>query len=352
MANTLKTYYEEKAHWDKLTTRYDENADVIATYRYPCEELTFPYTALIWIMVDFYKEYYLKDVEGFEAPRFSSASRAFWKRAKQSPMYQYEKRNSTSLRQTPKSICRNLINIYKEIEEKGYNLAKPVPIAENFMGDMVTLKGAKRIAVLLAFGEKWISVKETDRNTLENIKDEEQKEMLCRNHTRTIFNSMGDMPYVKELMSIYDQHAQSEEILTFKATLDHLISLVEELDRQEGAAILKTIDNYLKPLINSMDIMNPQKCGIVIKSEVEIIEYLYRRRMDIMYIIINDSQVDRLQKDYAGSPLQISKARSKEDIISIAKSTGISEIWIEAGLKEQLAIEEGELLKVKTFNYK
>ncbi|MBN2562040.1 MAG: hypothetical protein JXQ75_14030 [Phycisphaerae bacterium] len=325
-------FYQEKPYGDPVARRFEEGARQIVRYRMPCVELTYPYTPLTWLMVDFLTGYYLNDVEGCDQD-----SDAFWARAESAPLYQYEIIVNRSSAERSRAVLRNVVAIYKAITSRGFNLAKPVPVTENSLGEIVPLKGAKRIAALLTLGVDWVHVLEYDRNTLARLKPGQEK-TSCINHTEIIFSALADLPAVKVLMTRYNQYSRWEDSSGRKRVLALLRDLIREDRREHNHSMLMRSDSPVVPIGSSLDRVSSRSIALLIENEVELIEWSYLRRLCTKFIVTRSKLVRRMEHVLPGPDFHVLVCRSRGQIISAAKTWACGEIWAPRRIVDRFAL--------------
>ncbi len=319
-SNKLNYFYKELPYGDPNAARFEEGATNIAYYQMPCIELTYPYTVLTWIMVDFLTAYYLSDKDGYEAN-----SSLFWQRAKTSALYQYEIRVNNSSQEYAQLICHNIIKTYKSIEKNGYNLAKPVPIAENPQQEMVAVKGAKRIAVLLSFGFDWVTVLEYDPNTFVKIAPEQDK-ITCVNHAKLIFKHLGDIPSVKVIKSRYKMYKHWKSNSGKEIILKKIQAIASKND-----FLKNTLDIHIKypniiSLVNELDPLTPNRVALIINQEIDLIIWLYRRNLCHIFIISEESLYAHLKELNNFTEIKFIK-KNTIGLDDMCLANKIQEIW-------------------------
>ena len=297
----INYYFEEKPYWDKEATRFEENGKKVARYRMPCVALTIPYTPLTWLMANFIHSYYLSDKGSLEGGRGGiwkkkRESTIFWKRAFHSGIYQYELRINSSPDRKVKKVLENVIEIYRKISQKGFNTAKPVPVTENIRGEIVPLKGAKRIASLLALGVEWVPVLEYDRTTLQQIPPE-QNETACINHSELIFGQLTDLAEVQSLKLTYDYWNTFSNSFGWFTGRGALTDLVIREGRENHHNELLQGKGTLTKYVDTLDLVSPPLIAMVLGSEVEFVLWLLKRAIQSIFIIFF--------RDYSGVVLTV-----------------------------------------------
>ncbi|QFY88687.1 hypothetical protein D5125_03880 [Magnetovirga frankeli] len=276
-------YYQERGYGDPNARRFEEGARRIAFYNYPCVALTYPYTPLTWLMVEFIAHYYLADPVGFE-----TADEAFWKRAESSSLYQYEQRVNRSAGDYCRRIAANVVEIYRRIIGDGFNLAKPVPVAENPDGVIVPLKGAKRIAALIALGVETVPVAEFATDTLSSI-SEKQSRTSCVDHATLIFDRLGELPAVRALETQY-RFALDEAA---DARRGRLLGELEKVMKEFGrSSAYRSLVEREVPFSNEASRSGPVRLrtsDLIIEREVEAIVWLIRRRQPLRVAVLDPS---------------------------------------------------------------
>ena len=86
-----------------------------------------------------------------------------------------------------------------------------VPVATNLKGEIVPLKGARRIAVCMALGELMIPVKEHEVNL--EFFSENKKELFVNDYLKIIDKHFSDLPEVWFIVTQYrlEQDSRSSE---------------------------------------------------------------------------------------------------------------------------------------------
>lgn len=276
-------YYQERGYGDPNARRFEEGARGIALYNYPCVALTYPYTPLTWLMVEFITHYYLADPDGFEA-----ADEAFWKRAESSSLYQYEQRVNRSGGDYCRRIASKVVEIYRQIIGDGFNLAKPVPVAENPDGVIVPLKGAKRIAALIALGVEMVPVAEFATDTLSSI-SEKQSRTTCIDHSTLIFDRLGELPAVRALETQYRFALDEVPGAHRGRLLGELEKVMEAFGR--SSAYRSLVEREV-PFSNEALRSGPLRLrttDLIIGREVEAIVWLVRRRQPLRVAVLDPS---------------------------------------------------------------
>lgn len=335
----LKYYSEEKGYGDKEAVRFEKGAVELCLYRMNCEDLTYPYTALTWLMIDFLKEYYLKNTAGFE-----SESDEFWEEADTSAFAQYELLVNSNGIDKARHYCRNIVSIYKKFAKEGYNLAKPVPVTRNRKDEIVALKGAKRIAALVTYGFDWVPVMEFDRRTLSRV-PWRQRKISCVDHASLIFDKMSHIPYVQKLKEQYQVQKQS---VTNDNTVSVLRSLCSTFKRTDHVKLLLTKKQPILNLVSSMDLLRPPKISIVITDNVELLEWFYLRKINVHMIICNPELSSNLEPLNFGNRLTVSVNIDQSESIKCAVDHGSAQLWHlgDGGLKSE---SESEEIEIKTY---
>ncbi|MFC2087679.1 hypothetical protein ACFLSA_05930 [Bacteroidota bacterium] len=338
---TIKQYYEVKEYGDKQAVRFEHNARPLLSYVMPCIELTFPYTTLTWIMHDFIVDYYLKNKEGFE-----NDTDEFWDNAQNAPMYQYEVRVNHNTPEICKYYCKNVVDIYKRIEKEGFNLAKPIPVTENRKGEIVAVKGAKRIAALMAHGIDWVPVLEYDNNTLTKIKGS-QKLTSCIDHAELIFSNLIDLPYVSELQKKYQNSEVFKPLSIKKQVNEKLDKLLMKWRREKHYKRLLTKGAEIYKLIESVNNIHYGTIGIIIENEIEIVRWLYNRNVKTRFFISNNE----ILRDIKSFKLdeQIDLIDISEEKVVYANEMKCAEIWHSKNISSGIRIENIENTLIKSF---
>jgi len=349
---SIHYYSEEKPYWDKQARRFEEGAKKVARYRMPCVALTVPYTPLTWLMANFIHSYYLSDMEGFEgkAGRFWKKkldSNVFWKRTVHSGIYQYELRINSSPEKKIKRVLENVIEIYKSISKKGFNTAKPVPVTENIRGEIVPLKGAKRIAALLALGVEWVPVLEYDQTTLGQIPPE-QKETACVDHSNLIFDKMSDLPEVQSLRLQYEYLARLSDSYGWMKGMASLRHLVGERGRSEFYNKLLGGSVPLTKYVSELDVVSPPMASVVIGPEVEIVLWLLKRAIRCFVIMTDKNIAEQVMGITAGTDeTRLRFTDSRKEIAAIIESQGCEEIWCVPQVEKKMKLTDNQKRRVR-----
>lgn len=341
--SAINYYNRELPDWDKNILRYEEGGTEVVRYRMPCISLTTPYTALTWLMYNYMKDIYLADPQGYDEETVSFLGRLlhrgpFWDKVRSTGMYQYESIVNTSSSKRKYQILSNIVSIYRKIETDGFNIAKPIPVTENSRGEIVPLKGAKRIAALLALGVEWVPVVEYDRRTLENVPPEQQ-ETSCIDHAELIFTRMGHMPEVQALKSQYDnlpvflgEHYNYDKAAELKK-LTAARGRFNEYERLlEGNCPLTST-------VRDMDIFSPPTAAVVISDEIEIFAWLMTRNLNQILITTDQDLVDQISGIDGVENGAVFFADSVEDARAVIEKTGCSELWAASSVLEKFSQE-------------
>jgi hypothetical protein len=318
----LKYFHEERELWDKAV-RFEEKGKRLNRYWLPTIELTLPYTPLTWLMVHFINHYYLNDIEGFEED-----SPAFWERVKRSGIYQYEVKINQNTHEYRVRILKNIVTIYQEIKEHGFNLAKPVPVTENNLGEIVPLKGAKRIAALLVMGIEKVPVMEYDRSTLINIRPK-YEEIACINHSDLIFNNLTGDPGIRALELTYSYWHCLFQDSSRKKCLDEIRAIKREMKRQSFYKKLLKKPLACIPHIKEATSAATPALFFVIGNEIELIEWLFLRRINCVVMVVDPAISRCLRSLLEGSShdMEMHFADSGKTAVSGLKKHGCKEFW-------------------------
>jgi hypothetical protein len=270
----IKYYSEEQPDWDKTAVRFETNARPIARYAMPCVALTLPYTPLTWLMVNFLQNHALADPQGLAADRQS-----FWKLAERCAMFQYERIINNSTVDRSRTFLRNMSTIRELIVTNGFNLAKPVPVTENPRGEIVPLKGAKRIAALITLGVETVPVREYDFSTLNNLPSD-QSLTGCVDHAELIFGNLADLPEVSSLRVFYDY-------------MNRRGPMLDDLSSPRPSAVC-SIPEELTALLSRQNPTLPIGLTLVVKNEVEYGIWLAKRNVSCRVISLELYEKDSL----------------------------------------------------------
>ncbi len=281
---TIRYFKRAEGYGDKNARRFEKDARSIATYTYPCDELTYPYTPLTFLMIDFIERYYLADRRGFE----TDDSR-FWRNAERSAFFQYELLVNRNTVPVAAQYCKNLISVYRRIQNEGYNLAKPVPVTLSQKGHIVPLKGAKRIASLLSMGIETVLVEEFDRHTLSSV-PLLQRRTGCVNHSALIFKKLKGHPTVEKLRIDYESRHHEPRRLARREALRVLEKQIRTLSRKKQQKKVAVPESKLTELVSCLDPVHLQPIAVVLSFEIEIIEWLYRRRVPCTFFLLKPAQ--------------------------------------------------------------
>ena len=329
----LKYYYLEKEYGDKKAVRFEHGARPLITYKINCEDLAFPYYTLIWLMHDFLVNFYLKDTKGFE-----NETQEFWEKADLSSFVRYEILVNRQNTEVGRKYARNLVSIYKKFASEGYNLAKPVPVTENSYGEIVALKGAKRIASLLAYGYKWIPVLEYNRKTLKKVKWKNRK-TSCINHKQLIFNKMKNEAIIPSLIEKYNKYENENQKSKKTFVLNSLREIIKNFKREKKSRLLKRKQYKISKYLNQLDLLKEDVLNVVLFDEIEIIEWLYLRNIKANYFIYNE-----IMKNKINSINNIDIKASDIKTINSLKPT--TEIWVSSKIDKNIF---SELKNIKIF---
>ncbi|HIA12486.1 MAG TPA: hypothetical protein EYN69_10515 [Flavobacteriales bacterium] len=339
----LKYYYEEKGYGDKEAVRFEKGAVELCRYRMSCNDLTYPYTALTWLMIDFLKQYYLQDVEGFK-----NEADEFWAKADDSAFAHYELIVNRNKIEKARHYCRNVVAIYEKFASEGYNLAKPVPVTENSRGEIVALKGAKRIAALITYGFDWVPVLEFNRKTLARV-PWKQRNTSCIDHCSLIFKKMGHIPYVKELEAQYEQQLRNETALKRLATIESLRELTDDRRRSKNSISLRRKREGILERVSDLALQEPAVYSVVIDSNLELIEWFYLRKLPAHLIICNETLSSKLETLEFDSSISISENIKPENILSCAQENESSELWIPENSSFAISDSDAQKMEIKTY---
>lgn len=133
---------------------------------------------------------------------FKKSRKRFFKLAKNEPYFQFGLRIKPKNRNATIEFLSGFIELYETIQQHGFSLEKRVPVAVNPKGEIVPLKGAKRIAICLAEREYTVPVSEyaviVDRLT------PDRKELYCKNYTEIIRREMSDLHQVRVALKTFE----------------------------------------------------------------------------------------------------------------------------------------------------
>lgn len=99
-------------------------------------------------------------------------------------------------------FMKSILSIYKSIKTHGFSLKKRVPVATNPEGVVVPLKGARRVAALMALGTMRVPVAEyeLDYSLLKGTK----KRLGCQDYTDIIRKRLGECRICRTIIVMYD----------------------------------------------------------------------------------------------------------------------------------------------------
>lgn len=348
----ISYYSEEKPYWDTKARRFEKGAKPVARYRMPCVALTFPYTPLTWLMANFISSFYLSDRENWDGGnggfwRKKKSADTFWKRAFYSGIYQYEMRVNKSSNRKTKGVLANIIEIYRMIAQEGFNTAKLVPVTENIKGEIVPLKGAKRIASLIALGEEWVPVLEYDRTTLSQIPSE-QVETGCINHSELIFGQLGDLAEVQSLKMAYSYMAQMSRCCGVTCGRASLRRLVIKEGRMEQYERLIHGNIPLTRYVDELELVAPPSVAVVIGHEIEYVLWLLKRTIRCAIIVTDVNMAGKVERITRGTnETKLYSAISSEELDAIVEKEDCKEIWCSPKGRNRMNLTDNHRLGIR-----